>query len=236
MYSYVEYLDICVHLSDLTISMGKRPSSGAGASGSLELWLHAAYELLLESGIEAVRIMPLAKRLRLSRTSFYWFFDDRESLLAALLERWRTKNTGNLVRQAESYAETLPEAILNVFDCWFDDRLFDSRLEFAVRSWAQQSRRVAGEVTAADADRLRSLASMFVRFDCNRVEADVRARTVYLTQLGYISQKAPEQLGVRMKRIGKYIEIFAGVPAEPRELNRFFARHGYRPKRGVPSS
>ncbi|MGH8290379.1 MAG: TetR/AcrR family transcriptional regulator [Steroidobacteraceae bacterium] len=216
--------------------MGKRPSSGAGASGSLELWLHAAYELLLESGIEAVRIMPLAKRLRLSRTSFYWFFDDRESLLAALLERWRTKNTGNLVRQAESYAETLPEAILNVFDCWFDDRLFDSRLEFAVRSWAQQSRRVAGEVTAADADRLRSLASMFVRFDCNRVEADVRARTVYLTQLGYISQKAPEQLGVRMKRIGKYIEIFAGVPAEPRELNRFFARHGYRPKRGVPSS
>ncbi len=175
--------------------------------------------------------MPLAKRLRLSRTSFYWFFDDRESLLAALLERWRTRNTGNLIRQAECYAESLPEAVLNVFDCWFDDRLFDSRLEFAVRSWAQQSARVAGEVVAADADRLRALTSMFVRFDCNRLEADVRARTVYLTQLGYISQKAPEELGVRMRRIGRYIEIFAGKAAELRELDRFFARHGYRPRR-----
>jgi AcrR family transcriptional regulator len=216
--------------------MVKRTSTGAAVSGSLELWLHAAYELLLESGVEAVRIMPLAKRLRLSRTSFYWFFDDRESLLAALLERWRTKNTGNLMRQAESYAESLPEAVLNVFDCWFDDRLFDSRLEFAVRSWAQQSSRVAGEVIAADADRLRALTSMFVRFHCDRLEADVRARTVYLTQLGYISQKAPEEQAVRMRRIGKYIEIFAGVAAEPRELDRFFARQGYRPRRGASMS
>lgn len=216
--------------------MVKRTSTGAGAPGSLELWLHAAYELLLESGVEAVRIMPLAKRLRLSRTSFYWFFDHRESLLAALLERWRTKNTGNLVRQAESYAESLPEAVLNVFDCWFDDRLFDSRLEFAVRSWAQQSNRVAGEVIAADAERLRALTSMFARFHCDRLEADVRARTVYLTQLGYISQKAPEAQAVRMRRIGKYIEIFAGVAAEPRELDRFFARQGYRPRRGASMS
>jgi AcrR family transcriptional regulator len=219
-------------MRDVTANMAKRTSAGAvAASGSLELWLHAAYELLLESGVEAVRIVPLAKRLRLARTSFYWFFDDRESLLAALLERWRTRNTGNLIRQAESYAESLPEAVLNVFDCWFDDRLFDSRLEFAVRSWAQQSGRVAGEVIAADADRLRALTGMFTRFRCDRLEADVRARTVYLTQLGYISQKAPEEQAVRMRRIGKYIEIFAGIAAEPRELDRFFARQGYRPRR-----
>jgi AcrR family transcriptional regulator len=232
MYIGVHKVDNYVQMRDVTANMGKRTSAGAvAASGSLELWLHAAYELLLESGVEAVRIMPLAKRLRLARTSFYWFFDDRESLLAALLERWRTKNTGNLIRQAESYAETLPEAVLNVFDCWFDDRLFDSRLEFAVRSWAQQSSRVAGEVIAADADRLRALTGMFTRFHCDRLEADVRARTVYLTQLGYISQKAPEEQAVRMRRIGKYIEIFAGIAAEPRELDRFFARQGYRPRR-----
>jgi AcrR family transcriptional regulator len=232
MYIGVHKFDNYVQMRDVTANMGKRTSAGAvAASGSLELWLHAAYELLLESGVEAVRIMPLAKRLRLARTSFYWFFDDRESLLAALLERWRTKNTGNLIRQADSYAESLPEAVLNVFDCWFDDRLFDSRLEFAVRSWAQQSDRVAGEVIAADADRLRALTGMFTRFHCDRLEADVRARTVYLTQLGYISQKAPEEQAVRMRRIGKYIEIFAGIAAEPRELDRFFARQGYRPRR-----
>src|SRR6202034_113315 len=57
----------------------------AGWRGSAEAWLDAAYEILIESGVDAVRIVPLSKKLKLSRTSFYWFFRDRESLLTALL-------------------------------------------------------------------------------------------------------------------------------------------------------
>ena len=69
-----------------------------GWRGSAEVWLEAAYELLLESGVSTVKILPLAKKLGLSRTSFYWFFKDREELLGALIARWRDKNTGNLVK------------------------------------------------------------------------------------------------------------------------------------------
>ncbi|MIL09334.1 TetR/AcrR family transcriptional regulator, partial [Salmonella enterica subsp. enterica] len=97
----------------------------SGWRGSTEVWLNAAYDALLESGVDAVKILPLSERLNLSRTSFYWFFKDREALLAALIERWRDKNTGNFVRQCEAYAETLAEAMLNVFDCWLDRELFD---------------------------------------------------------------------------------------------------------------
>src|SRR6218665_3979142 len=74
-------------------------SSDTGWRGSQEGWLGAAYEALLDSGVEAVKIQPLAKKLKLSRTSFYWFFEDREQLLAALIGLWRDKNTGNLVKR-----------------------------------------------------------------------------------------------------------------------------------------
>lgn len=76
----------------------------AGWRGSVNGWLDAAYDALKESGVDAVRVMPLAKRLNLSRTSFYWFYEDREQLLAALLARWRDKNTGGLIGQCESYS------------------------------------------------------------------------------------------------------------------------------------
>ncbi len=76
--------------------------------------------LLLDGGVDAVKILPLARQLNLSRTSFYWFFRIGEELLAALVARWRDKNTGNLIRQTEAYAETIAEATLNVFDCWLD--------------------------------------------------------------------------------------------------------------------
>lgn len=205
--------------------------SESGWRGSPEAWLEAAYESLLESGVETVRILPLAKKLGLSRTSFYWFFKDREELLSALISRWREKNTGNLIKQSEAYAETIAEAMLNVSDCWFDKKLFDSQFEFAVRSWALQSDEILAEVQKADQLRLDALRRMFVRFGQKENSADVRARTTYLIQIGYISMQTREDIAIRMKRIPEYVEIFTGQAPQQRELERFFARHNYTPHR-----
>lgn len=199
----------------------------SGWRGSPQVWLEAAYQCLLEVGVDGVKILPLAKKLGLSRTSFYWFFKDREELLDALLARWREKNTGNLVRQAAAYAETVAEAMLNVFDCWLDSRLFDSQFEFAVRSWALQSAAVRSQVQAADQQRIAALTRMFVRFGHSAGRADVRARTIYLVQIGYISMQTREDIALRMQRIPEYVEIFTGQAPQQREIDRFCARHGY---------
>ncbi|MBX4909042.1 MULTISPECIES: TetR/AcrR family transcriptional regulator [Rhizobium] len=199
-----------------------------GWRGSHEGWLEAAYQALLESGVDSVKILPLAKKLNLSRTSFYWFFKDREELLSALVARWREKNTGNIVKQSEAYAESLAEAMLNVFDCWLNTDLFDAKFEFAVRSWALQSDELLAEVHKADQIRLEALKRMFMRFGVPETTSDVRARTTYLVQIGYISMQSKEELAVRMKRIPEYIAIYTGEVPQQRELDRFFARHGYR--------
>ena len=202
----------------------------SGWRGSQEGWLEAAYDALLESGVESVKILPLAKRLNLSRTSFYWFFKDREELLSALISRWRDKNTGNLVKQSQAYAETLAEAMLNVFDCWLSKDLFDSQFEFAVRSWALQSPDILAEVQEADQTRMEAIGRMFMRFGYDEGAADVRARTTYLVQIGYISMQSREDIALRMKRIPEYIAIYTGESPQQRELDRFFARHGYKPE------
>lgn len=202
----------------------------SGWRGSPELWLEAAYDSLLESGVDSVKILPLAKKLGLSRTSFYWFFKDREELLDGLLGRWRDKNTGSIVKQSEAYAESLAEAMLNVFDCWVNKELFDSQFEFAVRSWALQSPEILTEVQRADQTRMDAIGRMFMRFGYAEVPADVRARTTYLVQIGYISMQAKEDLALRMKRIPEYIAIYTGQVPQQRELDRFFARHGYKPE------
>lgn len=204
-------------------------SNDSGWRGSQEGWLKAAYDALLESGVDSVKILPLAKRLNLSRTSFYWFFKDREELLAALVSRWREKNTGAIVKQSQAYAESLAEAMLNVFDCWLDEELFDSKFEFAVRSWALQSDDILAEVRLADQARMEALTQMFRRFGHPEATADVRARTTYLVQIGYISMQAKEDIALRMKRIPDYIAIYTGQYPQQREMDRFCARHGFKP-------
>ena len=107
-----------------------------GWRGTPEVWLDAAYALLVEGGVEAVKVMPLAAQLGLSRTSFYWHFADREALLAGLIARWQSQNTANLIARTQAPAATIAEAMLNVNDCWITPALFDSRMEFAIRTWA----------------------------------------------------------------------------------------------------
>ncbi|WP_071795460.1 TetR/AcrR family transcriptional regulator [Natronohydrobacter thiooxidans] len=195
-----------------------------GWRGSRALWLDAARRALLESGLEAVKIQPLASQLNLSRTSFYWFFKDRQALLDALLDDWEARNTGAFVLARDAYAETIAEAILNLIAVFYDPDLFDPDLDFAVRAWGQGADAVKARVSAADDARLAAIRAMFLRFGFDPTEADVRARTVYLTQIGYISMQVREDMATRLTRVPGYVKTFTGLAPGHSEMARFEAR------------
>lgn len=195
----------------------------SGWRGSREVWLGAAKQALIETGLDAVKIQPLASRLGIARTSFYWFFKDRTALLDALIEDWEAKNTGAFVEACSAYAETIAEGILHLIAVFHDETRFEPRLDFAVRGWAHQSEAVAARVNAADERRLDAIRQMFLRFGYAADAADVRARTVYLTQIGYIAMQVEESRELRMSRITRYVEIFSGRTPSPSELARFYA-------------
>jgi AcrR family transcriptional regulator len=206
---------------------GDAPGAGRdrGWRGSADLWLQGAQALLAEGGVEAVKIGPLSARLGLSRTSFYWHFPDREALLAALVAHWRAHSTAALVGRTRAPAATITEAVLNLFDAWVDRGLFDSRVEFAMRTWALTDPAVSRALAEEDAQRIAALAGMFQRFGYPGAEADTRARTVYLTQVGYIAMRAEEDFETRMTRIPAYALTFAGIAPSQAEVAAFRDRH-----------
>lgn len=195
------------------------------AGGSRTLWLDAARAAFLAGGVDAVKVQPLGATLGLSRTSFYWVFKDRDALLSALLDDWEATNTRALRVGAEAYAETLPEAVLNLISVFLDEARFVPRYEMAMRGWAHRSDTVAARVAQNDADRLDAIRAMFARFGQPATEADVRARTVYLVQMGYIALQTRETLAERLRRVPDYVRTFAGTPATAAEIARFLARH-----------
>ncbi|QPM90442.1 TetR/AcrR family transcriptional regulator [Pseudooceanicola algae] len=200
-----------------------------GWRGSPDLWLDAAHDLLIEKGVDAVKIMPLAQALGLSRTSFYWFFKDRRALLAALLDRWEGATTHHLVAATQDYAATETEAMLNVISTFLSDNSFDTRLELAVRSWAQQDTVVLDRVQQADTARLTALGQLLTHWGHAPADADIRARTIYLVQIGYISMRVAEPIEDRLARFPNYVEIYTGQRPPEAEMQRFKARIGYRP-------
>lgn len=229
MFTYVKFTCMTEHFLVSALSppysahMQQDEAPEAGWRGSRDLWLSAAYDALIDQGIEAVKIQPLAARLKLSRTSFYWFFKDRADLLSALIDMWAGRTTTTLVTAAASYAETETEALLNFTACFLHPFSFDDRLEFAVRGWALQDSSVLARLRAADAERLAAIRDMLLRWGHSALQADVRSRAIYLVQIGYISLQTRETLEVRLARVPTYMQIFSGSSPSDSEIARFRA-------------
>ncbi len=203
--------------------MDQGDTQETGWRGSREVWVSAAYDALKDQGIDAVKIQPLGVRLKLSRTSFYWFFRDRADLLQALIDMWAGRTTGPMVAATKAYAQTEPEAMLNLISCFLSDQTFDAGFEFAMRGWALQDAGVLDRLRAADAERLAALHALLLQWGHDPVDADVRARAIYLVQIGYIAMQTRETLETRIARVPHYVEIFCGKRPSQAELARFIA-------------
>lgn len=204
--------------------------------GSRSLWLDAAYDLLIEGGIDAVKVMALAKRINLTRTGFYWFFADLDELHRAMIQRWEDQNTGQLVNSCQRDAAGICEALFNLMECWLDPALFDGRLDLAIRNWSRVDDTLKKRVDDADRRRIDAVADMFVRHGYSQDQAEVRSLTVIYTQIGYISMDVTEDPAVRLARVPHYVHLFAGIPPSQTDVDRFLRiQHGKNPDADAPS-
>src|SRR5699024_5281349 len=59
-------------------------------------WEQAALALIAEKGMAALRVEPLARRLGITKGSFYWHFPGRDELLVRAVERWERQDRQHL--------------------------------------------------------------------------------------------------------------------------------------------
>ena len=186
-----------------------------------EDWLNVAMDILISDGVSDVKVLTIGERLGVSRSSFYWYFKSRQDLLDRLLERWEQTNTAVLIAHAEGPAETITEAVLNLFRCFVDQGGFNHRLDFAVREWARRDGTVRRVIDRGDSARHAAIAGMFERFGYAAREADIRARVLYFQQIGYYALDLAEPAEERLKWVDGYVHAFTGIAPPADEVARF---------------
>ncbi len=164
----------------------------AKSSGKRKLapqdWVKAALEVLASQGIEGVRVDTLARKLGVTKGSFYWHFNSRDELLDAL---------------AASWGETEGESFMNeVLALKGDPRMKMSMLgaiylrenypayERAMRGWALTDSRAVEALKKASARTMRTLVRLYGELGFEPSEAEFRARIHRLSGIGILF--APE--------------------------------------------
>lgn len=210
----------------------QRPAQSGNVKATRDNWLNLALSTLAAEGVAHVTVLALSERLGVSRSSFYWYFKNRDQLLDALLDRWDRLNTRSIVAQAEEPAATISQAVCNVFRCWVNPAIFSPRLDFAVREWARRSAHVRKALDHSDRVRTEALKALFVRFGYEDQDAFVRARVLYYMQIGYYALDIREPIEARLNLTPHYLKAFTGVAPREAEIDAFRAyamRHAHVP-------
>jgi len=146
-----------------------------------ENWIRCAQEMLVDGGIDLVRIDVMARKLKVTRGSFYWHFRDRGDLLAQVLESWRNAATEQIIERFDRLRDEPRGLIKELLTLPFRGRSAHraARVELAIRDWARRDPMARNAVDDVDARRISYIAQCFSALGFDIVEARSRAFVLY---------------------------------------------------------
>lgn len=177
-----------------------------------EDWVVFARKTLIASGVDDVKVDVLARRMRVTRGSFYWHFKSRQDLLDALLEDWQTNNSREIAA-IEARAAGDGGELIELFRVWLGEDPSYPSFDFAIRGWARKAKAVATAVRAIDERWIALFQGYFERSGLVAPESFVRARIMYFHQVGYFALSLDESLGERARLAPYYYAALTGSPA-----------------------
>jgi AcrR family transcriptional regulator len=145
-------------------------------------WLTAGLQTLAEAGPDALRIMPIAAQLQVTKGSFYWHFKNLEDYRTAVLDEWERHYTGDAIACLDQDG-IAPAEKLRI---WIVGAAYaDLRLERAVRSWSLNNAAVTEVRRRVDAKRIAFLIKLLGDVGWAPDAAQTLGQWAYCAWLGF---------------------------------------------------
>ena len=176
---------------DSATGAGNRGRGERGNRLSADDWAAAALEQIAEHGVASVAVEPLARRLGVTKGSFYWHFPSREALLIAALERWEREEQEAVFGQLET-VEDPRERLRSLFT--LVAREYKAHVVYSELLRAMDHPAVQPVIGRISERRLEYLAAAFRQAGMARTAARHRARLAYAAYVGFL------QLNLQLKQ------------------------------------
>jgi AcrR family transcriptional regulator len=176
-------------------------------------WIDFAVKTLAREGFQALKADVLARKLGVSRGSFYWHFSELGAFHARVIEHWRQTATEAIIADLEQYdsrEQRLDVLLRGAFG-------HSGLLELRMRGWAEDNAEAARVLSDIDRRRKAYIEQMLVVAGVTPPLAARRAQLLYWSYLGAalsrskLTGKRLDRIVAELKRIG--LGEIAGKPA-----------------------
>jgi AcrR family transcriptional regulator len=147
-------------------------------------WERAALDMISEQGVAALAVEALARRLGVTKGSFYWHFRNREALLSATLLRWEADDERELQHHIGAAADE-PRERLGALFRWVSGEAQSHRI-YAALLQALDHPLVKPVMTRVSQRRMDLLVLAFRQAGLGHDDARHRARLTYAAYVGFL--------------------------------------------------
>lgn len=185
-------------------------------------WIRGALAMIAEAGVTSVKIEPLAKRLGVTKGSFYWHFKNRPALLSAILAFWEEQQTETLFDIADDMKRSATEKLRRLYDTTVGvEADSDVRnVELAIRDWSRTDAAALMAVRSVDARRSVYVENFFMEVGCS--EADAKARAGLFHGLLFSESLLARDEGAKERhdRVERSLALLIGTAEDNEETAR----------------
>lgn len=152
-------------------------------------WLDLALEELKAHGYSALRAQPLARKLNVTRGSFYHHFDSLDAFHNAVVTHWSKRTTGQIALEVQGMDDAV-EALDGLLQKTLRS---GEALERAMRSWSTVAPIVAEAVDRVDQERIGIAQALLRVAGVPEPVSGARAKMLYWAAIGRLMLPFPQQ-------------------------------------------
>jgi AcrR family transcriptional regulator len=167
-------------------------------------WIEHGLRTLANGGANALKVGPMATKLKVSRGSFYWHFRDIADFRSQVLQSWQERMTDQVIRDLEA-AKAEPDRLKHLMRRAFVTK---RSLDRAIRSWAAEDKDVATIVASVDAQRVAYIAKLLVAAGVESRRALPRAAFMYWAYLGQVIVMDPRHSSISALAMDDISDLF----------------------------
>jgi AcrR family transcriptional regulator len=144
-------------------------------------WVEEGLAVLATSGVDAVRVEALAKRIGVTKGGFYGYFADRDALLTAMLDVWENEATDQVLERVETLDPKTKARVAGLLT-FSSNRLLP--IDLAIRDWARRDDDVAERLRRVDNTRMTLLRETIGVFCEDPDEVEARSLLAFCATIG----------------------------------------------------
>lgn len=168
-------------------------------------WLQEALIALEEEGVDGIKVERLAKRLKISKSGFYWHFKNREDLIVEIIDYWAHEYTEVVTTNTQFQSAPPLQRLEKIMEMIIDADL--TRFELEMQAWAKSDARIMKKIQQVYEMRLDFSRDIFRELGFKGVELEVRTRMF----IGYHVWERLTFQTESKKELRKYIKAKAAL-------------------------